>query len=176
MRLEPAPLAGAHLIHPDRLADDRGFFARVWCAAELAAMGLDSGLSQMSISFNRVKGTLRGMHFQSEGRSETKIIRCTMGAIQDVIIDLRRESATFCQWFSTELTAENRVLIYVPKGFAHGFLTLTDDAEIQYQMSEPFAPAHAAGVRWDDPVFDIQWNSRPVAISERDASYPDFCR
>jgi dTDP-4-dehydrorhamnose 3,5-epimerase len=167
-------LKGAFLIEPERLEDERGFFARTWCPEELESQGLDSKISQCSISFNSRKGTLRGMHFQREPHAEVRIVRCTAGRIYDVMIDLRRESATFCRWHAAELSSENRSMLYVPKGFAHGFQTLQDDAEVLYMMSEPYHQASAAGVRWDDPAFAIEWPLEVTVISQRDREYPDF--
>lgn len=168
------PLKGAYVIDPERLADERGFFARTWCRREFEAHGLDPGLAQCNISFNHARGTLRGMHYQAAPHAEAKLVRCTTGAIYDVIVDLRRESSTFCGWFAAELSADNRKMLYIPEGFAHGFLTLTDNTEIFYQISEYYIPESARGVRWDDPAFAISWPVRPEVMSPRDSSYPDF--
>jgi dTDP-4-dehydrorhamnose 3,5-epimerase len=167
-------LPGAFLIEPERIADERGFFARTWCQKELASRGLESHLAQCSISYNPKKGTLRGMHFQTAPREEVKIVRCTRGEIYDVIIDLRPGSYTFKKWFGVILSEEKRNMIYIPKGFAHGFLTLSDQVEIFYQMSEFYSPDHARGVRWNDPAFDIRWPVAVQLISDRDNHYPDF--
>lgn len=167
-------LSGAFIIDPQRLADERGFFARSWCHNEAAAYGLSPTWVQCNISFNRKKGTLRGMHYQTAPCAEIKLVRCTMGAIYDAIIDLRPDSSTFRQWTAVELSAENRRMLYIPVGFAHGFLTLTDDAEVFYQMSEFYAPDHARGLRWNDPAFAIEWPLAPRVISDQDRSYPDF--
>lgn len=170
-------LAGAFVIEQERFADERGFFARSWSEREFAARGLDARLVECNISFNHRRGTLRGMHFQREPRAQPKLVRCTMGAIYDVIIDLRRESETFKRWIGVELTAANRRMLYVPAGFAHGFQTLADDTEVFYQMSEVFAPECAGGVRWDDPAFGIAWpdnNGEERIIIARDREYPDF--
>jgi dTDP-4-dehydrorhamnose 3,5-epimerase len=175
MRFIELDLKGAYLIEPDRLEDERGFFARTWCRREFEACGLTSRLVQCNISFNRRRGTLRGMHYQAEPHSETKLVRCTRGAIYDVIIDLRPSSPTFKRWVSAELTADNRRMLYIPEGFAHGLQTLVDDTEVLYQMSEFYVPEAARGVRWDDPAFDIRWP--PVegrVMSEKDRTYPDF--
>jgi dTDP-4-dehydrorhamnose 3,5-epimerase len=175
MRFTPTPLAGAFVIDLVPLADERGFFARTWCRKEMEAQGLDGGLVQASVSFNRAAGTLRGMHFQAPPHEETKVVRCTRGAVHDVILDLRPASATFRRWFAAELSAENHRALYVPAGFAHGFQTLAPDTEVLYQMSEFHHPESARGVRWDDPAFGIGWPSAPSrTISEKDRSYPDW--
>ena len=167
-------LLGAFLIEPERREDERGFFARTWCQREFAEHGLDTHLVQCNISFNRSQGTLRGLHFQAEPHGETRLVRCTEGAIHDVIVDLRPQSPTFKQHVSVTLSSENRMMIYVPKGFAHGFLTLADRTEVFYQMSEFFSPEHARGVRWDDHAFGIHWPAEARVISDRDRTYPDF--
>lgn len=174
MKFMPLPLAGAFLIEPEPIEDERGFFARTFCREEFSLHGLNPDLLQCSISFNTSKGTLRGMHYQARPHQEVKLVRCTMGSIYDVIIDLRRDSETFKQWSSVELTAVNRKSIYIPTGFAHGFLTLADNCEVFYQMSEPFHSGSIAGVRWNDPYFSIKWPSDVKVISERDNSFPDF--
>ncbi len=168
-------LQGAFIITPERLEDERGFFARTWCQHEFAVHGLNPCLVQCSISFNKKKGTLRGMHYQAQPHAEAKLVRCTRGAMYDVIIDLRADSPTFRQWAAVDLTADNHCLLYVPEGYAHGFQTLVDDTEVFYQMSEFYTPHHARGVRWDDPAFGIQWPPGDRIISQRDRSYPDFC-
>ncbi len=167
-------LNGAFVIEPERLEDERGFFARTWCQREFAAHGLSPKWVQCNISFNRKKGTLRGMHYQAVPYEEVKLIRCTMGAIYDVIIDLRSESPTFKQHIAVVLTARNRKMVYVPEGFAHGFLTLRDNTEVFYQMSEFYVAECARGVRWNDPVFGIQWPTDVRVISDRDRNHPDF--
>lgn len=167
-------LPGAYLIDLEPRADERGFFARSWCADEFEKLGLNPRLAQCNISFNKKRGTLRGMHYQVEPYPEAKLVRCTMGAIYDVIIDLRSDSATFKQWFSVELTAGNRTALYIPEGLAHGFQSLVDDTEVFYQMSEFYHPECARGVRWDDPAFDIQWPHIPPIISQKDLQYFDF--
>ncbi|MBS0202992.1 MAG: dTDP-4-dehydrorhamnose 3,5-epimerase [Planctomycetes bacterium] len=174
MRFLETPLSGACVIEPERLEDERGFFARCWCRDEFHQHGLNPDLAQCSISFNRRRHTLRGMHYQRQPHAETKLVRCTTGAIFDVIIDLRSQSPTYCQWFGVELTAENRRMLYIPPDFAHGFLTLSDQAELFYQMSDMFVPGSGTGVRWNDTAFGIQWPTAAEVISERDNSYPDF--
>jgi dTDP-4-dehydrorhamnose 3,5-epimerase len=167
-------LDGARQIDLDRREDERGFFARIWCRQELAAQGLDPDIAQESLSFNRHRGTVRGLHFQRPPHEETKIVRCTRGAIFDVIVDRRPRSASYLRWQGFELTAENRKALYVPKGFAHGFQTLTDNAEIIYQISEFYAPNSAGGYRYDDVAFGIAWPLAVTVISERDLSWPAF--
>ena len=167
-------LKGAFIIQPEKLEDERGFFARTWCKREFETHGLNSNLVQCNISFNKKRGTLRGMHYQVAPHEEAKLVRCTMGGIYDVIIDLMPNSKTFKQWISVELTAENRKMIYIPEGFAHSLLTLDHNTEVFYQMSEPYAPECARGVRWNDPAFDIVWPAGVAVISEKDKHYPDF--
>lgn len=154
--------------------DQRGFFARSYCEREFESHKLNSRFVQCNISFNKLRGTLRGMHFQSPPQAEAKLIRCTRGAIYDVIVDLRPESATFKQYFSAVLSEENGKMLYVPEGFAHGFQTLEDNTEVFYQMSQFYAPEHARGVRWNDPAFGIEWPAGEHTILERDQSFPDF--
>jgi dTDP-4-dehydrorhamnose 3,5-epimerase len=165
-------LDGAWLIEIEPREDERGFFARTWCREELAAQGLDTEIVQESLSFNRRRGTLRGLHFQRSPHEETKIVRCARGAIFDVIVDLRPGSPTYLHWQGFDLTAENRRALYVPKGFAHGLQTLTDDAEVAYQISAFHAPEAAGGCRYDDPAFGIAWPLPITAISERDRGWP----
>ena len=167
-------LKGAFVIELERLGDERGFFARSWCQKEFEAHGLNPRLVQCNISFNKKRGTLRGMHYQAAPHEEAKLVRCTMGSIYDVIIDLRPGSPTFKQHLSVFLGSSNQKMLYIPEGFAHGFLTLEDNTEVFYQMSEFFAPDHAQGFRWNDPAFGIQWPSDVKVISDRDRSYPDF--
>jgi dTDP-4-dehydrorhamnose 3,5-epimerase len=169
-------LKGAFIIKPERLEDERGFFARTWCQREFEAHGLNSRLVQCNISFNKKAGTLRGMHYQAAPYEEAKLVRCTQGAIYDAIIDLRPESPTFKQYTAIVLTAQNRKMLYVPEGFAHGFLTLEDHTEVFYQMSEFYAPEYARGIRWNDPAFNIQWPADVQIISDRDQNLPDFKR
>lgn len=174
MLFNPTVLPGVFEIEVEPICDERGFFARAWCRREFDAHGLISTLVQCSVSFNVQKGTLRGMHYQSQPDAEVKLVRCTRGAIYDVVLDLRQDSPTFTQWLALRLTADRRNMVYVPEGCAHGFLTLTNDAEVFYQMSEFYNPASARGVRWDDPAFQIAWPETIAVISDRDRTYPDF--
>lgn len=169
----PTGIAGAWVIEPERLEDERGFFARTWDADELAERGLNGRLSQCSISYNHVRGTLRGLHYQAAPYEEAKLVRCTSGALFDVALDLRPDSSTYGDWFGVELSAHNRKALYVPEGCAHGFMTLEDGCEVHYQISEAYVPAAARGVRWNDPAFAIEWPGDVVVINERDSSYPD---
>lgn len=167
-------LKGAWVIEPERREDDRGFFARTFCEKEFAEHGLETRVAQCNISFNRRKGTLRGMHYQAAPFEEAKLARCTMGAIFDAIIDLRPASPTFKKSFSVELTASNRRMLYIPRDFAHGFQTLVDDTEVFYQMAQVYSAEHARGVRWNDSAFGIRWPADERIIHERDKNYPDF--
>jgi len=174
MKFKDTPIPGAYVIEPERIGDARGFFARTYCQKEFSERGLSPDFVQCNISFNRGKGTLRGMHYQAEPHSEIKIVRCTMGSIYDVIVDLRPESAAFKSWFAVELTAENRIMLYVPAGIAHGFQTLEDNTEVFYQMSGFYAPDYARGVRWDDPAFGIEWPEENRTISDKDLQFESF--
>jgi dTDP-4-dehydrorhamnose 3,5-epimerase len=175
VRFVPTKLEGAFVLEPERHEDERGFFARTWSREELAEHGLVPELSQCSISRNTHAGTLRGMHFQSEPHAEVKLVRCTAGAIFDVIVDLRPGSATHAEWVGVELTAETGTALYIPKGLAHGFQTLVDGAEVFYMISDPYVPEAASGVRWDDPAFGIDWpDADSRVINERDRSYADY--
>jgi dTDP-4-dehydrorhamnose 3,5-epimerase len=167
-------LSGVWVVAPELHEDHRGFFARTWCEREAAARGLTDRWVQCSISFNKVRGTLRGMHYQRTPHEETKLVRCTMGRIYDVVIDLRPASPTFKAHVAVELSAANRKMLYVPKNCAHGFQTLEDGSEVFYQISEFYTPEHAAGVRWDDPAFGIAWPIDNPIIADRDRAYPDF--
>ena len=167
-------IPGAFLISLNRSEDERGFFARTFCRSEFTEHGLIPDLVQCSISFNKQKGTLRGMHFQKPPYEETKVVRCTMGALFDVIIDLRPDSPTFKHWLSFELNAENRSMLYIPRGLAHGFLTLEDNTEVLYQMTDTYVPKAAAGVRWNDQTFGIKWPGAPQIISVKDQEFTDF--
>jgi dTDP-4-dehydrorhamnose 3,5-epimerase len=174
MRFLPTPLPGVALVEPELLEDERGFFARCFCAEEFAAHGLDARVVQCSTSFTRQRGAVRGLHYQRAPYGETKLVRCTAGALWDVVVDLRPASAAFGRHFAVELSAANRRMLYVPQGVAHGFQTLADGTEVFYQMSAPHAPDAAAGVRWDDPALGIEWPLAVTVISARDRSYPDF--
>ncbi len=156
------------------MRDERGFFARAWCRSEFEKYGLESTLVQCNISFNARKGTLRGMHYQAAPFAESKLVRCTQGAIYDVVLDLRPQSPSFKEWVAVTLAAEQRNMVYVPKGCAHGFLTLQDETEVFYQMSEVYNAESARGVRWNDPSFGIAWPEKVEVISDRDRNYPDF--
>lgn len=174
MKIRRTDLAGLYVVDIEHLDDERGFFARSFCRDEFAREGLVADIAQCSISFNRTKGTLRGMHYQEAPHAETKLVRCTRGAIFDVALDLRPDSPTFRKWFAAELTDTNRHALYVPQGFAHGFQTLTDDSEVFYQITPAYVPAAARGVRWNDPAFAISWPLDHPILSPRDAAYPDF--
>ena len=174
MIFRETPLKDAFVIDLERQEDERGLFARSWDQREFEARGLNPRLVQCNVSFNMKKGTLRGMHYQAKPYEEAKVVRCTRGAIYDVIIDLRPDSPTFKQWKGEELTADNYRMMYVPEGLAHGFLTLQDRTEVSYQMSQIHVPASARGTRWDDPAFGIQWPIRVQVISDRDKNYPNF--
>jgi dTDP-4-dehydrorhamnose 3,5-epimerase len=167
-------LKGAVVIELEKFEDERGFFALSWSADAFAARGLEASFVECNVSFNRKKGTLRGMHYQEPPHGQVKLVRCTMGAIFDVIIDLRPESATFKQWVGTELTANNRKALHIPKGFAHGFQTLEDQSEVLYQMSAPFVAGSDRGVRWNDPAFGIEWPEDNRTVIARDMEYADF--
>jgi dTDP-4-dehydrorhamnose 3,5-epimerase len=169
-------LRGAFIVEPERIEDERGFFARSFCSREFKEKGLDAVCVQSNISFNKMKRTLRGMHYQIPPHAEAKLVRCTMGSIFDVIIDLRPSSNTYLHWISVELTAQNRRQLFIAAGFAHGFLTLEDETEVSYQMSEFYAPGSARGIRWDDPLFAIEWPASPLCISPKDQQYLPFVR
>jgi len=169
-----AALPGVFVIEPEPREDNRGCFARTWCQREFAQHGLNPRLVQCSISFNRRRGTLRGLHYQAPPHAEAKLIRCTRGAIWDVALDLRPQSPTFRQHVGVELTAENRAALYVPEGLAHGFQTLVDDTEVLYQMSEFYAAASGRGIRFDDPAFTIRWPLPEPILLDRDRTYADF--
>jgi dTDP-4-dehydrorhamnose 3,5-epimerase len=169
-----AELPGAYLVELEKREDERGFFARSWCEKEFREHQLNPRTVQCNISFNKQKGTLRGMHYQVAPAAETKLVRCTQGAIYDVIIDLRPASRAFKQHLGVVLAARDYKMLYVPEGFAHGFQSLEDNSEVFYQMSEAYAPQHARGVRWNDPSFAIEWPIREPIMLERDRNYPDF--
>jgi len=167
-------LKGAYIIEIEKLTDHRGFFARSWCQNEFKNYGLTTRLVQANVSYNKNMGTLRGMHYQLSPYEETKLVRCTRGAIYDVIIDLRPASPTYAQWIGVELTAENYKMLYVPENFAHGFITLEDDTEITYQVSQFYTPGSERGIRWDDVAFSIDWPIEIHVISDKDKSWPDY--
>ncbi len=174
MRFVPTLLAGAYLIELDKREDERGFFARVFCEREFAAAGLETRFVQINNSLSKDLGTLRGMHYQVGDAAEVKLVRCLRGALWDAILDLRPGSPTFGYSFGAELTAENRSMMYVPRGFAHGFLTVAADTEAFYLVSAFYAPNSERGVRWNDPRFDIRWPAPPRVISDKDAQQRDF--
>jgi dTDP-4-dehydrorhamnose 3,5-epimerase len=167
-------LEGTFIVEIQRLEDERGFFARSFCQREFQEHGLNPNLAQCNISYNKVKGTMRGMHFQAAPFQEAKLVRCTQGAVHDVIIDLRPDSPTYKEHFAIDLTSEAHNALYVPEGFAHGFLTLAPETCVFYQMSEFYVPGYARGFRWNDPAFSVNWPAEVELISERDANYPDF--
>jgi dTDP-4-dehydrorhamnose 3,5-epimerase len=171
LKFVPAPLAGAFLVELDRLDDERGFFARAFCQDEFRAHGLSPAIAQCNVSWNRRRGTLRGLHFQVAPHEEAKLVRCTRGAIWDVMVDLRPASATKLRWHAVELSADNRRALYIPEGFAHGFQTLVDDSEVLYQMSAFYHPECARGLRWDDPAIAIRWPLAEPIVSDKDRSY-----
>jgi dTDP-4-dehydrorhamnose 3,5-epimerase len=175
MRFTPTSLQGAVVIDLEPIEDSRGFFARAWDERELAEHGLETRIAQCNVSFNKRKGTLRGMHLQNRPYEEVKLIRCVRGSIFDVIIDLRPESVSYKQWTGVELSARNRSMLYVPRGFAHGFQTLEEDTETFYMVSEFYVPGAEAGLRWNDPAFSIEWPlGGPSEISDKDRNWPDF--
>jgi dTDP-4-dehydrorhamnose 3,5-epimerase len=174
MTFQETKLSGVFEIRLEPAHDSRGFFARSWCQKEFENRGLDPKVVQCNVSFNKRKGTLRGMHYQAAPNAEAKLVRCTSGSVYDVVVDLRPQSPTFKQWIAAVLTSEERNMIYVPEGCAHGFLTLEDKTEVFYQMSEFYSPESARGVRWDDPAFQIVWPAKVDVISERDRAYADF--
>jgi dTDP-4-dehydrorhamnose 3,5-epimerase len=165
---------GAYVLDLERRSDARGFFARAWCSREFEARGLTPRLAQVNVSANVRKGTLRGMHYQRPPHREAKVVSCIRGAIYDVVLDLRRDSPTYQRWAAAELTAESHRMLYIPEGCAHGFQTLTDDAEVLYLMSEFYAPGHSAGVRHDDPAFAIEWPLPVACISDADRAWPAY--
>jgi dTDP-4-dehydrorhamnose 3,5-epimerase len=167
-------VVGAFLVDLERSADERGFFARAWCAREMAAAGAASALAQANISFCRRLGTLRGMHYQIPPREEAKLMRCVRGAIYDVVLDVRPGSASYGRWMGAELTADNRRAIFVPPGCANGYLSLADDAEVLYLVSEFYSPEHERGIRWNDPTFGVEWPAEVRVISVKDRSWPDY--
>jgi dTDP-4-dehydrorhamnose 3,5-epimerase len=174
MKIVPTALAGVMVVEVEPQRDARGLFARSFDADLFQEQGMAANYPQCNISWNAKRGTLRGMHYQAQPKGEPKLIRCTRGRVFDVALDLRPQSPTYCRWVAVELDAESRNAIYIPEGCAHGFQTLSDDCELLYQMGETYVPELARGVRWNDPAFAIEWPLPPVALSERDANYPDF--
>ena len=175
MLLTETKLPGCFIIEPERFEDDRGFFARAWSKAEFAEHGLQVLFVEANLSFNRKKNTLRGMHYQSAPHEQAKLVRCTRGAIYDVALDLRQHSPTYKQWIALELSGENRLMLYIPGGLAHGFQTLMDNSEVCYEVTHTYAPANSYGVRWNDPAFKIDWPEATERIMiARDREYPDF--
>lgn len=174
MRFHHTDLAGAYLIQSDKHADERGFFARVFCERELSAAGLETRFTQINNAMSAQKGTLRGLHYQLPPAAEVKIVRCVHGAFWDIMVDMRPNSPTYQKWFGAELNADNRLLMYVPRGVAHGILSLTSDAEVIYLASESYAPDRERGVRWNDPAISIEWPTQPIVVSSKDSNWPDF--
>lgn len=176
MRFEALPLAGAYRVVPEPQADARGFFARTACAEDFAARGLVGAFAQSSVSYNARRGTVRGLHFAAEPHAETKLVRCTAGAIHDVIVDLRPDSETYLRSYGTELSAGNRHALYIPVGFGHGFQALSDDAEVLYMIDRPYVAGSARGLRWTDPSLNVAWPEPVTVIAARDLAYPDWVR
>jgi dTDP-4-dehydrorhamnose 3,5-epimerase len=174
MKFHAAPLRGAYTIELEKRGDDRGFFARFFCQREFEAAGIPMPIVQINNSLSAKAGTLRGMHYQLPPAAEIKVVRCIRGALYDVIIDLRPDSPTFGQWFGAELTAENRLMMYAPQGFAHGFITLADDTEAFYLTNAFYAPEEERGIRFNDPRFGVVWPKAPVDVSQKDRDWPDF--
>lgn len=176
MLIEKTPLDGVLVTSLQRIEDERGFFARTYCQQEFANAGVDIDLVQTNVSGNKHKGTLRGLHYQDFPHPDKKLVTCTRGAIFDVAVDLRKDSPTYCQWFGTELSADNRKGLYIPPGCAHGFITLMDDTDVNYLMGETYHADLARGARWNDPAFAIEWPLVPVTINQRDAEYADWLK
>jgi len=168
------PLHGVMLIELEPMADERGDFARTFCREDFLTHGLNPDVAQCSISRNVRALTLRGMHYQERPYGEDKLVRCPRGSIYDVVLDIRPDSPSALKWFGVELSSANRRMLYIPEGLAHGFLTLEDDTEVAYQMSRPFSPGSARGIRWNDPLFSVEWPRQPLLMSSRDRAYPDF--
>jgi dTDP-4-dehydrorhamnose 3,5-epimerase len=174
MQITPTSIPGVFLIEPERHSDERGYFARIWCREEFFQAGLNAEWVQCNVSFNHRRGTLRGLHYQAAPHQEIKLVRCTRGAVFDVVVDLRPGSRTYRQSTSIELSAANGRALYIPEGCAHGFQTLADNTEVFYQMGAPFEAGAGRGVRWNDPAFAISWPMKPTVMSERDQAYADF--
>lgn len=167
-------LKGSFIIDIEKLEDERGFFGRSWCVNEMQKHGIKVNILQANVSFNKLKGTLRGMHYQIAPHQEAKLVRCSRGSIFDVIIDLRKDSPTYKEWIGVELSQDNYKMLYIPEDFAHGFITLEDNTEVSYLMSEIYIPVAGATIRWNDPLFNINWPFEPTTLSEKDGSQPDF--
>ena len=174
MKLESTSLPGVHILQPEVFNDLRGSFIRAFSQTEFAGLGLKSSFVECNVSLNSHKGTLRGLHYQSFPYAQVKLVRCERGSIFDVVIDIRPDSSTYCDWLSVELNADNHQMLYVPEGFAHGFQTLESNTEVLYMMGELYAPSHVGGIRWDDPVFGIDWPLTDPILSDRDRTLPDF--
>ena len=174
MKFTETKLSGAFIIELEPFVDLRGSFARTFCANEFAAHGLNTNMPQSNLSISGPKYTLRGMHYQVDGAEEAKLLRCQKGAILDTIIDIRKDSETYCQWIQVELTDKNNTMLYVPEGFAHGFITLEENCEVFYQVSEFYTPGKEKGIRWNDPLFNISWPTDAPVLSEKDANHPNF--
>lgn len=174
MLFTETPIKGAYILEIKKIDDDRGFFGRSWCRKEMEEHGLNGNLCQANTSFSKLKGTIRGMHYQVSPYEETKLIRCTRGAIYDVIIDLRATSETYLKWFGAELTQDNYRMMYVPEGFAHGFITLADNSEVYYNVTQFYIPGAETGIRYNDPLININWPVTPAVISEKDRSHADY--
>ncbi len=176
MKFIKTTLNDAYVIEPEKRSDERGFFARVFCLNEFKDQGLDINIVQANVNFSVHKGTLRGMHYQNAPYQEDKIVRCTKGSVFDVIIDIREDSSTFKKWFGIELSENNHKALFVPKGFAHGFVTLEDNSEVNYLVTQFYTPSAEGGVRYNDPEFKIEWPIKPIIISDKDANHPDFIK
>jgi dTDP-4-dehydrorhamnose 3,5-epimerase len=174
MKFEETPLKGAYLINIEKKGDERGFFARSFCQKEFNNIGLLSEFVQVNNSLTQSKGTIRGMHYQLNPSAEVKLVRCIRGALYDVILDLRPDSSSFGKWFGRELSAKNRQMMYVPRGFSHGFITLEDNTETFYFASEFYSPNNERGIRYNDPRFGIDWPIEPTELSKKDENFPDF--
>lgn len=174
MKLSETKLSGAFVLTQERHNDERGFFARLWAQEQLASWGLKSHLEHVSISHNARRGTLRGLHSQADPHPETKLVACTRGALFDVLLDLRKSSATYLEWVGVELSADNGRMVYIPEGVAHGFLTLADDSDVLYHMTGEYHPELSRGARWDDPAYGVAWPFSPVIMSDRDRDFVDF--
>lgn len=176
MRYTKTPIIGSYVVDLEPRGDERGFFARLFDSEEFASQGLDHVFPQINTSLSENAGTLRGLHYQAAPKGEAKLVKCLKGAIFDVIVDMRETSESFMQWFGIELTAQNRSMLYVPKGCAHGFMTLEDQTEVMYPVSAPYAGDHERGLRWNDPAFGIVWPRNPAVLSDKDANASDFDR